>query len=149
MEDKFNIWEIVKHHYKSSLLGIDVALIIDASRHYSAFIKNMFTKVGITKLDINSGGSGSYWKDYCIRVNRVEYDTNDDTIYVHYIYENDRDNSLRVSLKDFALECNNSESHIDALKLLGFDVMYVIFDKYKLKLLLDMNVMTSERSDDD
>lgn len=149
MEDKFNIWEIVKHHYKSSLLGIDTELIIDASRHYSAFIKNMFTKVGITKLDINSGWV--YWKDCEIEVsvNRVGYDTNDDTIYVYYTCGKDWDKSFKVSLKDFALECTDFGSHIGALKLLGEDVMYIIFDRYKLKLLSNMDVMTTERSENE
>lgn len=149
MEDKFNIWEIVKHHYKSSLLGIDVALIVDASEHYSVFIKDMFTKVGITKLDINSGGV--YWKDCEIEVsvNRVGYDTNDDTIYVYYTCGKDWDKSFKVSLKDFALECTDFGSHIGALKLLGEDVMYIIFDRYKLKLLSNMDVMTTERSENE
>lgn len=149
MEDKFNIWEIVKRHYKSSLLGIDVALIVDASEHYSVFIKDMFTKVGITKLDIDSGGV--YWKDCEIEVsvNRVGYDTNDDTIYVYYTCGKDWDKSFKVSLKDFALECTDFGSHIGALKLLGEDVMYIIFDRYKLELLLDMNVMTTERTEND
>lgn len=149
MEDKYDMWEIVKRHYKSSLSGIDVALIVDASERYSVFIKDMFTKVGITKLDIDS--TWIYWKDYDIEVsvNRVGYDTNDDTIYVYYTCGNDWDKSFKVSLKDFALECTDFGSHISALKRLGEDVMYIIFNRYKLELLLDMNVMTSERTEDD
>lgn len=151
MEDKYDMWEIVKRHYKSSLSGIDNALIVDAAEHYSVFIKDMFTKVGITKLDINSGGS--YWKgkdcEIEVSVNRVGYDTNDDTIYVYYTCGKDWFTSFKVSLKDFALECTDFGSHISALKRLGEDVMYIIFDRYKLELLLDMNVMTSERTEDD
>lgn len=149
MEDKYDMWEIVKSHYKSSLYGIDTELIIDASKHYSAFIKDMFTKVGITKLDIDS--TWIYWKDSDIEVsvNRVGYDTNDDTIYVYYTCGKDWDKSFRVSLKDFALECTDFGSHIGALKLLGEDVMYIIFARYKLKLLSTMDVMTTERTEDD
>lgn len=149
MEDKYDMWEIVKRHYKSSLSGIDVALIVDAAEHYSVFIKDMFTKANITKLDINSGYS--YWKDDDIEVsvNRVGYDTNDDTIYVYYTCGKKWDTSFKVSLKDFALECTDFESHIGALKRLGEYVMYIILDRYKLELLLDMNVMKSERTEDD
>ena len=136
MEDKYDMWEIVKRHYKSSLSGIDNALIVDASEH--------------TKLDINSGGS--YWKgkdcEIEVSVNRVGYDTNDDTIYVYYTCGKDWFTSFKVSLKDFALDCTDFGSHIGALKRLGEDVMYLIFDRYKLELLLDMNVMTTERTDD-
>lgn len=107
-------------------------VVSDVANHYSNFIKKMFTKFGITRLD--DVNLVFYMKMEDIRyrkmiVKTIEYDTKDDIINVHYVYE-DSDEVSKRSLWEFAADNDDTFATLEAI---SSSVIMNIGERYKDK----------------
>ena len=119
MEKIENEIKRVRRHWKESLDRIDSELRKDAKEKYSSIIDNllcgMFSFTGNTKLDLDMNVFKLNQDIPClICVNMAEYDVNDNNVYIHYTYvENKIEDGYngRMPLDVFGSCCVLSEKH--------------------------------------
>lgn len=109
----------VRSDWKESLDGVDFDLRDDAKEKYSSIIKDLFKAmffcISNTKLDLDMNVFKLNQDIPClICVNMAEYDVNDNNVYIHYTYvENKIEDGYngRMPLDVFGSCCVLSEKH--------------------------------------
>lgn len=130
-EDAFeNYWfELIKETHMN--------VVRDVVNHYSNFIKKMFTKFGITRLDVDKlviyeRTESIQYRTVLVRT--IEYDTKDDIINLYYEdatklgYSKDDYKVSKRSLWEFAANNNDTYGTLDAI---SSSVIINIGEKYK------------------
>lgn len=114
-------------------------VVSDVVNHYSNFIKKMFTKFGITRLDVDKlviyeRTESIHYRNVIVRT--IEYDTKDDIINLYYEdatklgYSEDDYKVSKRSLWEFAVSNDNTYGTLDAI---SSSVIVNIGKKYKDK----------------
>lgn len=119
MENIENEIKRVRYQWKESLDRIDYNLRKDAKEKYSSIIDNllcgMYSFTGNTKLDLDMNVFKLNLDIPCpICVNMAEYDVNDNKVYIHYKYANDKMYDVyngRMPLDAFGSCCVLSEKY--------------------------------------
>ena len=130
MDKKVKFKDAFEDYWMALISETHKDVVNDVANHYSNFIKKIFTKFGITRLDDVNLVFYVMMEDMRYKkliVRTIEYDTKDDIINVHYVYED----SDKVSIKSLLEFAANNDDTFATLEAISSSVIMNIGEKYK------------------
>lgn len=137
MDNKVKFKDAFEDYWLALIQETHYNVVRDIAHHYSNFIKKMFTKFKITKLDVEISVTyerteGIHYRNVIVRT--IEYDTKDDIIILYYEdaiklgYSEDDYKVSKRSLWEFAANNNDTFGTLEAI---SSSVIMNIREKYK------------------
>ena len=125
-KDKFE--DAFEDYWFSLISETHLNVISDVANHYSNFIKKMFTKFGITRLDDINLVYYVRMEDIRYKkliVTTIEYDIKNDIIILYY------EDSGKLSIKSLLEFAAITDNTFDTLEAISSSVIMNIGEKYK------------------